>query len=93
MAIGFFEGMVNGEILTERTGSVGLVTTPVFRPDGYTTSFAQMSMEDKNIISHRGIAVMKLAEFLNHLYFCAAHNSMGLVYCLNEELENEFLRY
>lgn len=60
-----FEGKVLGEILTERQGSVGFGYDPIFRPSGFTESFAQMEMKQKNGISHRGRAVEKLAEFLN----------------------------
>lgn len=60
-----FEGKVLGEILTERQGSAGFGYDPIFRPSGFTESFAQMEMKQKNGISHRGRAVEKLAEFLN----------------------------
>lgn len=60
-----FEGKVLGEILTERQGSAGFGYDPIFRPSGFTESFAQMEMKQKNGISHRGQAVEKLAEFLN----------------------------
>lgn len=60
-----FEGIVRGEILTEYTGTDGFGYDPLFRPNGYSQSFAQMPMNEKNRISHRGIAIRKLAEFLN----------------------------
>lgn len=59
-----FEGIVNGKISEEKYGSGGFGYDPVFFPEGYNESFAQMSPETKNKISHRGLAVQKLAEFL-----------------------------
>ncbi len=59
-----FEGKVEGAILLERQGGEGFGYDPIFMPDGYDMSFAEMSLEDKNAISHRGRAVRKLAEFL-----------------------------
>lgn len=59
-----FEGVVEGVITLEREGSEGFGYDPVFRPDGHTETFAQMSAELKNDISHRAIAVRKLAGFL-----------------------------
>lgn len=60
-----FEGKVEGEILTTRQGSAGFGYDPVFRPDGYDRSFAEMDPDTKNSISHRGEATRKLAAFLN----------------------------
>ena len=60
-----FEGKVEGEILTARQGSAGFGYDPVFRPDGYDRSFAEMEPDTKNSISHRGEATRKLAAFLN----------------------------
>lgn len=62
-----FEGRVDGEILTERDGEGGFGYDPVFRPDGYTESFASMTPEEKNAISHRGRATARLLEYLNTL--------------------------
>jgi XTP/dITP diphosphohydrolase len=62
-----FEGIVNGRILTEKVGDKGFGYDPVFQPEGYNVSFAGMSLEDKNMISHRGLAVKKLAAFLESL--------------------------
>ena len=59
-----FEGVVEGRIATEPRGDHGFGYDPLFIPDGYETSFAQMSAEAKNAISHRGRAVEKLAVFL-----------------------------
>ena len=61
----FFEGIVNGKILEEEHGDGGFGYDPIFQPDGYEETFAEMPMEVKNKISHRGRAVQKLVEFLN----------------------------
>lgn len=59
-----FEGIVTGEILPEREdGADGFGYDPVFRPEGYSVSFANMSMEEKNRISHRGRAVREMVSF------------------------------
>jgi XTP/dITP diphosphohydrolase len=62
-----FEGVVNGQILEEKKGTTGFGYDPVFQPEESNHSFAEMSMEEKNRISHRGRAVQKLVEFLNQL--------------------------
>lgn len=62
-----FEGVCEGEILKEKSGSKGFGYDPLFKPKGYTTSFAEMSMDEKGKISHRGLAVAKLIAFLNTL--------------------------
>ncbi len=59
-----FDGEVRGHISTGRSGTGGFGYDPVFVPDGYGVSFAEMPAEEKNNISHRGRAVAKLAEFL-----------------------------
>ena len=59
-----FEGIVNGEIATERSGSEGFGYDPVFVPEGYDKSFAELGEDIKNTISHRARAVSKLAEWL-----------------------------
>lgn len=59
-----FEGVINGELRTEPIGTAGFGYDPIFQPDGYTETFAQMSMEEKNKISHRAIAMRKLIDFL-----------------------------
>ena len=61
----FFEGVVKGEILKEKTGKDGFGYDPIFRPLGYKESFAEMSIAQKNEISHRGLAVKKLIKFLS----------------------------
>ena len=59
-----FEGIINGEILTEKRGQKGFGYDPVFMPEGYDVSFAEIEPEEKNKISHRGIAIRKLVDFL-----------------------------
>ena len=59
-----FEGIVNGEIIRERRGGEGFGYDPIFQPDGYDKTFAQLGMEIKNHISHRARATQKLAEYL-----------------------------
>ena len=59
-----FEGIVNGTIAEEPRGTAGFGYDPLFVPDGYSTTFAEMDSEAKNAISHRGRAVEKLAAFL-----------------------------
>ena len=62
-----FEGLVKGEILKEKKGKDGFGYDPIFRPLGYKESFAEMSIAQKNEISHRGLAVNKLIKFLASL--------------------------
>ena len=62
----FFEGKVLGEILLQKTGDDGFGYDPIFKPTGYDQSFAEMTMKQKNEISHRGVAVKKLIHFLSH---------------------------
>ena len=59
-----FEGIVEGEIIRERRGGEGFGYDPIFQPDGYDKTFAELGMDIKNHISHRARAVQKLAEFL-----------------------------
>lgn len=59
-----FEGVADGEIIKEKTGSGGFGYDPVFKPTGYDKTFAELSMEEKNQISHRGKAVQALIKFL-----------------------------
>lgn len=59
-----FEGVAKGEIISAKRGDKGFGYDPVFIPEGYTKSFAEMTMEEKNVISHRGKAVKKLVDFL-----------------------------
>ena len=60
----FFEGAIKGDILKEKTGKDGFGYDPIFRPLGYKASFAEMTISQKNEISHRGLAVKKLVKFL-----------------------------
>ena len=60
-----FEGIVKGSILTEKRGTTGFGYDPVFVPEGYHTSFAEMGNEAKNQISHRAEAVKQLTAFLS----------------------------
>jgi len=59
-----FEGIVNGDITKERAGEKGFGYDPIFQPEGKSNSFAQMDLDEKNKISHRGLAVAKLIDFL-----------------------------
>jgi len=61
----FFEGVVEGEILSEKKGEDGFGYDPVFLPLCYKETFAEMSLAMKNTISHRAKAVQKLVKFLN----------------------------
>lgn len=62
-----FEGIVNGEIIRERRGGEGFGYDPIFQPEGYRLTFAELGNDIKNGISHRARAVEKLAAYLNHL--------------------------
>lgn len=64
-----FEGRVDGKILTEQHGEAGFGYDPIFQPDGFAVSFAEMPMDEKNKISHRGRATQKLCEFLKMQVF------------------------
>lgn len=59
-----FEGCVDGEILTSRRGDCGFGYDPVFRPYGYAKSYAEMSLAEKNGLSHRARAMQALRQFL-----------------------------
>lgn len=62
-----FEGNVQGKILSTKYGKKGFGYDPIFKPNGFDCSFAEMSSKDKNKISHRGRAIQKLISFLkNH---------------------------
>ena len=60
----FFEGRVDGTILKEKHGTEGFGYDPIFQPDGYDCSFAELGIDIKNKISHRAIAIGKVAEYL-----------------------------
>lgn len=59
-----FEGIVDGEIIRERRGGEGFGYDPIFQPEGYDKTFAELGLDVKNNISHRARAVKKLAEYL-----------------------------
>lgn len=59
-----FEGICKGEILGTKHGQKGFGYDPIFKPDSFEKSFAQMSLEEKGKISHRGLAMSKLIDFL-----------------------------
>lgn len=61
-----FEGIVRGKIIDELRGNGGFGYDPVFVPEGYDKTFAEMTMDEKNPISHRGRSVAKLVEFLSN---------------------------
>lgn len=63
----FFEGSIEGKIIMELKGTDGFGYDPIFIPNGFSKTFAEMTAEEKNKISHRAIAVSKLAEFLGKL--------------------------
>ncbi len=60
-----FEGIVKGKIRKENSGTKGFGYDPIFEPEGYAITFAEMSMEEKNQLSHRAIAMQKLIRFLS----------------------------
>jgi len=62
----FFEGVIRGEIIGEKKGTSGFGYDPVFVPEGHSRTFAEMTLEEKNQLSHRAIAVKKLAEYLRN---------------------------
>ena len=62
-----FVGIVNGEIIREKRGGEGFGYDPIFQPEGYTETFAELGLDIKNKISHRARATQKLAEYLNKL--------------------------
>ena len=60
-----FTGIINGKIIDEKTGTNGFGYDPVFVPDGFTKTFAELTMQEKSSISHRGQAVKQLVAFLS----------------------------
>jgi XTP/dITP diphosphohydrolase len=60
-----FEGIVKGEILHKRVGSGGFGYDSIFRPDGFCKSFAELDAEEKNRISHRGLALKNMADYIS----------------------------
>lgn len=63
-----FEGIVKGLILPEKRGSAGFGYDPVFQPDGYGKTMAEMTLREKNRISHRAMAVKDLVDYLKNYY-------------------------
>ena len=63
-----FEGIVDGEIIRERRGGEGFGYDPIFQPDGYDKTFAELGMDIKNHISHRARATQKLADYLLKIF-------------------------
>ena len=62
-----FEGIVNGRIALQKSGTGGFGYDPIFIPDGYSISFAEMGSAEKNKISHRGRAMLKFQTFIKNL--------------------------
>ena len=62
-----FTGICNGEITQEKQGKGGFGYDPIFRPEGFDKTFAEISLKEKNKVGHRGKAVVQLIEFLNNL--------------------------
>ena len=63
----FFEGVIDGKITLEKHGDSGFGYDPIFQPDGYDKTFAELGDDIKNKISHRAIAINKLCEFLKNI--------------------------
>ncbi len=59
-----FEGIVNGSIIAERRGTSGFGYDPIFIPEGYNKTFAEMTLQEKSTLSHRSMAVRKLEAYL-----------------------------
>lgn len=62
-----FTGIINGKIITEKIGTNGFGYDPIFIADGYTNTFAELTLQEKSSISHRGLAVKKLVDFCSKL--------------------------
>ncbi|VAW28232.1 Nucleoside 5-triphosphatase RdgB (dHAPTP, dITP, XTP-specific) [hydrothermal vent metagenome] len=63
----FFEGVCEGKIASDKSGNEGFGYDPIFIPNGFSCTFAEMTAEEKNRISHRGKAVGKLVNYLKNL--------------------------
>jgi XTP/dITP diphosphohydrolase len=61
-----FEGIIQGSIIAGRRGTAGFGYDPIFVPDGHNRTFAEMNLAEKNALSHRAIAVRKLADYLKN---------------------------
>lgn len=62
------EGRVNGKIIESPRGFDGFGYDPIFQPDGYNVTYAEMSLEEKNSMSHRALAMNKMKEILYSIY-------------------------
>ena len=62
-----FDGVCKGKILSEKQGEQGFGYDPIFQPESYKKSFAEMTAEEKNKISHRGLAIQQLVSFLKSM--------------------------
>ena len=62
------EGKVNGKIIENPRGYEGFGYDPIFQPDGYDVTYAEMKLEEKNSISHRSLAMKKMKEILSNIY-------------------------
>ena len=62
-----FEGVVEGKITEEKRGSNGFGYDPIFQPNGYASTFGEMSLKEKNKISHRSIAINKMVQYLKEI--------------------------
>ena len=60
----YFEGIINGEIISEKRGAEGFGYDPIFVPEGYSRTFAELGDQEKNKISHRAVATHRLVDFL-----------------------------
>ena len=60
----YFEGLINGQIIDHPRGNNGFGYDPIFVPDGYTKTFAEMDLDEKNKISHRSQAIRKMIDFI-----------------------------
>lgn len=61
------EGVINGTIISDKRGSNGFGYDPIFIPDGYTKTFAELDFKEKSMISHRAIALRKMIEIIHSL--------------------------
>ncbi|WP_264521521.1 non-canonical purine NTP diphosphatase [Flavobacterium sp. N1994] len=62
-----FTGIINGKIITKKIGTNGFGYDPIFIADGYTKTFAELTLQEKSAISHRGLAVKQLVDFCSKL--------------------------
>ena len=67
------EGIVNGKIIENPRGFDGFGYDPIFQPDGYNITYAEMSLEEKNSMSHRALAMKKMKDILSNIYSYKKH--------------------